>query len=57
MAQQTEIDYHLERPLGPFLGDFSIPQVLVDRLNAFTDAVIADSGPIVTKGVWRWRSA
>lgn len=42
MPEEQELAYNLIKPFGPFIGDFTIPSRIVDELNAFTDAVIAD---------------
>lgn len=43
MSGPQEIEYEVFRPFGPFIGDFTVPQSIVDELNAFTEAAVKDS--------------
>ncbi|MEQ8226779.1 MAG: putative 2OG-Fe(II) oxygenase [Rhodospirillales bacterium] len=43
MSSDAEIEYELMRPFGPSIGDFTVPEFLVDNLNAFVDATGADT--------------
>ena len=42
MSGTNEISYELFKPFGPFIGDFTIPKGVVDKLNAFADGVAAN---------------
>lgn len=42
-SKETAVQYDILRPFGPHIGRFSIPEKIVNQLNAFTEAVAKDA--------------